>query len=163
RLGGMVMGTTATERIVVNEDSLWTGGEDPSGDYDHMGAYQCLGEIRINFPGHETVQNYRRDLDIWDATAHVRYSVGGADFAREIFDSHRAQVLVVRITADRPGSCTGSVEFHDSHGAETNANGNRLSAAGALSNGLKYDSQLAVVNQGGTVQAAEGKIVFSQC
>ena len=47
RLGGMVYGDPQEERIVLNESSLWTGDDNPSGDYGTMGAYQKLGELRI--------------------------------------------------------------------------------------------------------------------
>jgi len=47
RLGAMIFGGVATERIQFNEDSLWTGDENPSGDYATMGAYQNFGEVRI--------------------------------------------------------------------------------------------------------------------
>src|SRR5947209_8602062 len=53
RLGGLILGAPDRERIVVDEDSLWTGDEDPSGDYDKMGAYQFLGNLFIHLPGHE--------------------------------------------------------------------------------------------------------------
>src|SRR5208282_2798874 len=33
-LGGLELGTPEKERLVVNEDSLWTGDQNPSGDYD---------------------------------------------------------------------------------------------------------------------------------
>ena len=45
RLGGLIAGGTARERIVLNEDSLWTGDENPSGNDNTMGAYQCLGKF----------------------------------------------------------------------------------------------------------------------
>ncbi len=163
RLGGMVFGTTGTERIVLDEDSLWTGGENPSGDYDHMGAYQYLGDLRINLPGHENVLNYRRDLDISDAIAHVSYDVGGVNYQREIFASHAAQVLVVHLTASQPGRYTGTIEYRDSHGATTNASGDRLTVSGSLSNGLKYDTQLVARHAGGTMQSSGGSLRFSNC
>lgn len=37
RLGGLVYGDPAEERIVLNEDSLWTGDDNPSGDDGTMG------------------------------------------------------------------------------------------------------------------------------
>jgi len=40
RLGGLILGGPEKERIIVNEDSLWTGDENPSGNDDTMGAYQ---------------------------------------------------------------------------------------------------------------------------
>ncbi|NLS91229.1 MAG: glycoside hydrolase family 95 protein [Planctomycetaceae bacterium] len=43
RLGGMVFGGTADERIQFNEDTLWAGGPH---DYSHPGAADVLPEIR---------------------------------------------------------------------------------------------------------------------
>jgi len=45
RIGGMLFGGTEIERIQLNEDSLWTGAENPSGDYGKMGGYQTLGDL----------------------------------------------------------------------------------------------------------------------
>src|SRR5260221_4341384 len=42
RMGGLIAGGTTQERIVLNEDSLWTGDENPDGNYDTIGAYQYL-------------------------------------------------------------------------------------------------------------------------
>ena len=47
-----MLGVPEKERLIVNEDSLWTGDENPSGDYDRMGAYQLLGEVFISLPAH---------------------------------------------------------------------------------------------------------------
>ena len=130
RLGGLIAGGTARERIVLNEDSLWTGDENPSGNDGTMGAYQCLGNLFINLPGHENLADYRRDLDIGNALAHVGYQSGGVNYRREYFCSHPDGVLVVRLTADRPGSYTGSIELSDAHGAQTVAGKNRLAICG---------------------------------
>ena len=163
RLGGLIAGETARERIVLNEDSLWTGDENPSGDDKTMGAYQCLGDLFINLPGHEKVSDYRRDLDIGNALAHVSYTSGGVNYRREYFCSQPAGVLVVRLTADRPGSYTGSLELQDAHNARTIAGKNRLTAAGALSNGLKYETQLIVVPGGGSLATNGASIEFKNC
>ena len=162
-LGGLIAGGPARERIVLNEDSLWTGDENPSGNYDTLGAYQCLGGLVINLPGHEKVTNYRRDLDIGDALAHVSYESGGVKYSREYFCSHADGVLVVRLTADQPGSYTGSLELNDSHGAETTAYKNHLTVAGALANGLKYEVRLNALNDGGTLQTNGPALAFTHC
>ena len=163
RIGGLIAGGTARERIVLNEDSLWTGNDNPSGDDKTMGAYQMLGDLFINLPGHEPVSNYRRDLDIGEALAHVSYESGGVKFSREYFCSHADGVLVVRLTADRPGSYTGSIELNDAHGAPTIAFKNHLTAAGALNNGLKYEAQINVINDGGTLHTNGALLAFSHC
>src|SRR5690349_18916030 len=50
RMGALIFGAPARERISVNESSLWTGGENPTGDYNSMGAYQVLGNVFVNLP-----------------------------------------------------------------------------------------------------------------
>jgi alpha-L-fucosidase 2 len=164
RLGGMVFGIPAAERIVLNEDSLWTGNTNPSGKYEaDFGAYQMLGELRITLPGHEAATNYHRDLDLADAVAHVDYAVGDVGYHREIFASHPANVLVVHLTADKPGAYTGTIELVDGHGAACSGAGPNLTIAGALSNGLKYETQLSAVHQGGSCAFKDGKLQISRC
>ena len=163
RLGGLIAGGTVHERIVLNEDSLWTGDENPSGDYDKMGAYQCLGDLIINLTGITNVTNYRRDLDIGDALAHVSYELDGVKYSREYFCSHADGALVVRLTANKPGSYSGSIELNDSHGAKTVADKNHLNYGGALDNGLKYEVWLNVLNDGGTLRTNGSTLTFTNC
>ena len=163
RLGGLIAGGTARERVVLNEDSLWTGDENPSGEDGTMGAYQCLGNLFIHLPGHDSVTDYRRDLDLGSALAHVTYQAGGAHYRREFFCSHPDDVLVVRLTADRPGRYSGSVELEDAHGAPTVVTSNRMQFAGALTNGLKYEAQLVVVPEGGSLRTNGSVLEFTDC
>jgi alpha-L-fucosidase 2 len=163
RLGALIAGGTTRERIVLDEDSLWTGDENPSGNYDTMGAYQFLGDLFINLPSHANVTNYRRDLDIGNALAHVSYESGGVKFSREFFCSHADGVLVVRLTADHPGSYHGSIELNDSHGAKTIADNNHLLDSGALDNGLKYEAQVVVIPDGGILQTNGSTLAFTNC
>ena len=39
--------------------------------------YQTVGDLMLTFPATAAVENYRRDLDLATATAHVSYSTGG--------------------------------------------------------------------------------------
>jgi len=48
RIGCMVFGGVDTERIQFNDSSLWTGDENPTGDYGKMGAYQNFGDLFID-------------------------------------------------------------------------------------------------------------------
>jgi alpha-L-fucosidase 2 len=97
--GGLIAGGTAREQVVLDEDSLWLGGDNPSGNDNTMGSYQMLGSLFINLPGHENATDYRRHLDIGDALAHVSYSVNGVKYFREYFCSHADGVLVMRLIA----------------------------------------------------------------
>ena len=109
------------------------------------------------------VQNYRRALDLATATHTVSYHSGGITHRREAFASHADQVLVLRFSADRPGSCSGAVRLQGAHKETTGAEKNTLRFAGALDNGLKYETKLVALADGGTVQVTEGKIEFKNC
>jgi alpha-L-fucosidase 2 len=162
-LGGLVAGEPARELVRLNEDSLWTGDINPKGDYHTMGSYQALGDLAVDLPGHAAVTGYRRSLDLTTARAEVDYTANGIHYHRACFCSHPAGVLVLRLTADKPGAYTGTVTFADAHGATTQAADNRLTAAGELPNHLRYETQVLVKNEGGMVQGANGVIVFTGC
>jgi alpha-L-fucosidase 2 len=74
--------------------------------------YQLAGNLVIDFPGHSAVENYRRDLDIADATASTSYKIGGVTYKREYFTSFNSNVLMVRLTADRPGMISCKVRLN---------------------------------------------------
>ena len=65
--------------------------------------YETVGDLALTFPEVASVENYRRELDLTTATARVSYTSGGVTFSREVFASAPDQVIVVRLTASRPG------------------------------------------------------------
>ncbi len=65
--------------------------------------YEPLGELRIRFDGPDHSDSYRRELDMDSAIARVNYQMGDVHFTREVFISYPDQVMVVRLTADKPG------------------------------------------------------------
>ncbi|MHC4498995.1 MAG: glycoside hydrolase family 95 protein, partial [Planctomycetota bacterium] len=138
RLGAMVFGGVAEERIQLNEDTVWAGGPyDPTnpealealprarelifaGKYRDAHElieakmmakplcqmpYQPVGDLRLKFhEGRDEFSDYRRELDLETAIVRVTYKVGGVRYRREIFSSAVDQVIVIRLTADKPGS-----------------------------------------------------------
>lgn len=163
RLGAMFFGGVTNERVQFNEISLWTGDENPSGDYGKMGAYQAFGDVFIRLPAHTGATGYRREFDLGEAVGRVRYQSGGVNYQREYFASHPDEVMVLRLTADQPGRYTGAIELTDMHKAPITSAGNRLTASGTLSNGLQFESQVLVLHDGGSVKADGGRIEFQGC
>ncbi|MBI5831017.1 MAG: glycoside hydrolase N-terminal domain-containing protein [Armatimonadetes bacterium] len=312
RLGAMVFGGVPTERIQLNENSLWTGDENPSGDYDSMGSYQNLGDLFVDLPqtsapgaavvscpsgqasfyDYESVQqsadgqpdtkwcvehqgkplvwqvalpaggevavtgyslvaandtptrdpkawilagstdgqtwvdldkradqpqfakrgerraytcanatryryyrltftenhgemryqlaeigldgvsfaaapapvaNYHRELDLTTGVQRVSYDLAGTTWRRQVYCSHADGVLVARLSADQPGRLTGRVRFADAHQAKVTADGARLTCAGNLSNGLRYETQIAARADGGQLSAVDGALVLDGC
>ena len=167
RMGALIFGAPYRERISVNEDSLWTGDNNPSGDDHTMGSYQVLGNIFVNLPGHTNAAEYQRELDLASALSRVQYTVNGIRFQREFFCSHPAQVMAANFTADQKAAYTGSIELVDTHGAKIVGAGNRITASGTLSNGMKFEWQLLALNQGGSVSLVTNtnstRLEFKDC
>ena len=163
RMGGLIFGGIANERIVFNEDSLWSGDENLSGGYGSMGSYQAFGDIHMTLAGADNATHYRRDLDIGNALAHVSYQANGITYRREYFVSHPDQALIVHLTADKPGAYTGALSLTDAHTAVITASGSRISSVGALANGLKYAACLTLLHQGGTVIVSGTTLEFHGC
>ena len=168
-LGCMIYGGVQNEHIQFNEDSLWIGDEEDTG------AYQAFGDLKIQFAGQNEHGAYRRELDIDQALHTISYQSGGVSYQREYFASQPADVLVFRFTADKKGSYSGSISLSDMHKGTIKAEGNKLSCSGSPSGTIKmkgkanypirldYEAQVQVIHEGGSLQAADGKISFKGC
>ncbi len=66
--------------------------------------YQSLGNLHLFFDNQERVTDYKRWLNLEDGVSGVTYVANGINYTREVFASAPDQVIVVRITADKPGS-----------------------------------------------------------
>ncbi|MHC4556264.1 MAG: glycoside hydrolase family 95 protein, partial [Planctomycetota bacterium] len=77
--------------------------------------YQPFGDLRLNFPGHAEPDDYRRELDIDKAVVNVSYRIGDVTFTREVFSSYPDQVIVVRLTCNKPGQLTFTVKLDSPH------------------------------------------------
>lgn len=68
--------------------------------------YMPLGDLQLSFryEMEEEAQNYSRELDLTNGLAKVSYQIGGTVYERESFASFPDEVLVTRLTADKPGS-----------------------------------------------------------
>ncbi|MHC4580060.1 MAG: glycoside hydrolase family 95 protein, partial [Planctomycetota bacterium] len=204
RLGAMVFGGAAQERLQFNDDTLWTGQPH---EYHHAGAveylptvrnllfegkqrqadrlaaehmmsvplrqekYQPFGDLHVDFPGHDEYSDYRRQLDIDSGLSTVRYRVGEATFTREVFSSFPDQVIVVRLSCDRPGQMTFTAKLDSPHpGTETLVVDEALTLRGQLreymdkrSNSkkpsvLKFEARLGWRAASGQAEATAGGV-----
>jgi len=162
RLGCMVFGEVQRERIQFNEDSLWTGDDNPSGVYEQMGAYQAFGDLFVSMDmpddSSPAFEDYRRELRLADGIFRVEFRKNGIRHNRTVFASWPDQIIVIRWAADKSGAISGKVELKGTHKETTVAETTTLSFGGALPNGMKYQARLEVIAKGGVI-AAEGSTI----
>lgn len=68
--------------------------------------YQTVGSLRLNFIGQENYTDYRRELDLDKAIATTTYRVNDVEYKREVFTSFADQLVIIRLTASKPGMLT---------------------------------------------------------
>jgi len=202
RFGGMVFGGVQTEQILLNEDTLWSGGphcyDNPTArehldevrklirqrkfteaaklaDRGMVGiprnqqAYQMLGNLHLRFDGHEKAADYRRELQMARGLARVSYRIGDAKYERTVFVSHPDNVMVIRLTCDKPGRLTFDAELSSAHKSTTQAvdkqtlvmDGHAGQARGSLigpwkGEGTAFQARLTARAEGGEV-SCKGK------
>jgi alpha-L-fucosidase 2 len=153
RIGGMVFGGITNERVQFNEQTLWLGDEIA------MGSYQPFGDLFIDLH-HGSATGYQRALDLQSAVHEVRYTADGVAYRREAWVSFPDRVLVVRLTADKPGALSGALRLTDQHKAAIKATGAEIAAVGRLTNGLDYEAQVRVQHEGGTLAVVSNALAF---
>jgi alpha-L-fucosidase 2 len=119
-------------------------------------SYQTLGDLRLAFDHEGTITDYRRELDLDQGVARVTYRVNGVRFTREVFASHPAQLIVIRVSADAPSVVTASVWIDRAQDATTAISGtDRLDLVGTLGGGkgLAFQASVQVIADGGRLDA----------
>ncbi|MFA6173822.1 MAG: glycoside hydrolase family 95 protein [Kiritimatiellales bacterium] len=131
-----------------------------------FGCYQTLGNLRLKFDGSsKPVENYRRELDLSTARARVSYHRDGTAFTREHFVSAADEVVVSRLSADKPGALSFRVMLgRPERFSTTVAGGNELLMTGTLDDGrggkgVTFAARLRVLVRGGTVKADGNNLV----
>ncbi len=91
-------------------------------------AYQPIGDLLLSFPD-ANVTDYRRALDMETGVAKVSYRQGDAVITREAFVSWPDRVLVMRISADKPGRISLGAQFRGPYMATDTVTGPRAGLA----------------------------------
>jgi len=141
-------------------------------------SYFPLGDLLIsqNFKDAQP-SSYYRDLNIQDAIATTRFTIDGITYTRQVISSAPDQVIVVRLTASKPGQLSLKLNTRNplkytnvvisnseiamkgkapSHiePSYMRAEGNPITEADTSGcRGMRYQLRLKAVNTGGTVTA----------
>jgi len=151
------------------------------GGIGEMGVYMPLGELTLDFGApDEGASEYRRELDLDTAVASVSFAHGGVRYRREAFASHPDRVMLVRLTADRPGAISFAAALSSSLRHETFAHDGSLRMRGrapmsafpytgelreplyddsGAELGTRWEARLGARADGGSVRVDDGRLV----
>ena len=77
----------------------------------HGMRYLPLGSVKLNFDFKNEATQYRRELNLGDATTTTKYVVDGVTYERTAFASQADNVIIVRLQANKKGALTFDVNF----------------------------------------------------
>jgi alpha-L-fucosidase 2 len=120
-------------------------------------SYQTIGELILDSPG-DNASSYRRSLDLNTAITTTTYTIGDTSYTRQVFSSAADQVLVIHITADKPGRINFKATFTTPYREKTIvAKGNELVLNGSgghfgnMAGQVRHETVVRAVNDGGNV------------
>ena len=135
---------------------------------NHGMSYQSVGDLYLDFPGHEEYADYYRDLDISEAVASVAYKVGDVEFNREVISSFADDVVAINLTASQKGQITFDASISSPHRKQTVAvEGNDIVLRGVTGNqeGLEgkvnFVTRVRIVHKGGKLVASESSLTLT--
>ncbi|WP_459194085.1 glycoside hydrolase family 95 protein [Halosimplex sp. J119] len=136
-------------------------------DAQGVPPYQPFGDLRLDLPGHDDPEEYRRSLDLRDGIARVEYEVDGTRFDREYFASAPDDVLAVRLECEDQGAFDARIHLDRERCARTGVVDETVVLRGQVVGvpgedeevepggwGPRFEGRAQVRAEGGTVVAA---------
>jgi alpha-L-fucosidase 2 len=139
--------------------------------------YQSLANLHLFFKNHEEVTEYRRWLDLKAGITGVQYIADGVTYRREVIASAPDQVIMVRLTANKPGRISFKAQLR---GCRNQAHSNYatdyfqmdgVGSDGLMVNGksadylgiegkIRYKAQLKAIPEGGKIRVEDDYLII---
>ena len=168
RVGATVYGGVHLDCVVLNEVSLWSGGDNksnngsgynygPTSDSTKFGSYQPFAQLFVAFDDLGDVSKYRRALDLKNATVTSSFAGSGGggetEYSRESFVSRPDDVFVYHAEVKGNGTLNAKVALMPFHSVSYETDGDHgLRMFGTLANGETFEGRMVVLTEGGEVE-----------
>jgi len=134
----------------------------PAKDNDHFQVAEiALDGLEAAATSGPKIENFERVLDLATAIQHTSWKQDGVTYTREVFASHPDEVIVIRLTADKPGKVVGNLRLGGAHNEAVTTNSNEAIFSSKLNNNLRYAAHVKVVCDGGKVASTKDHVAWS--
>ncbi len=147
---------------------------------EYQQGFAPVGDLLLNFPETgESITDYYRELDMQTGIVKISYNQGDVKMTREIFMSYPDHVMVMKISADKPGNVSLEAKLNSpfikntvaENGSLTmlgtwkylfdpNVNNNRF-VAPVEGEGMDFQTTLVANPVKGTVQETDSSLIIS--
>ena len=164
-MGACLFGRTDRDWIQIADKTLSNAGK-----YGNGGITSFV-DVYLDF-NHMSPKNYRRTLHLNDAMFRVEYEHEGVEYYRECFASYPDNIMVVKLTANKKGSVSFKLEpeipfLRDesdkyARSGEILVKDDLVTLSGTIPFfSCNYESQIKVLNHGGTLSGSANSITVS--
>ena len=130
-----------------------------------FGSFTTMGELTLATNiSEQGISHYRRALSVDSAYATVSFTAAnGVSYKRQTFVSYPANVMVVRLTADKPGQQHFVLNYapnpvSEGHFTGDGQNGQMCYVARLDNNQMQYVVRIKVVTKNGTTHYSNGQL-----
>ncbi len=159
-MGVSVFGDPASDRVQINEMSLWRVSSE--GDF---GCQESMADLYIDTDhSFDAVENYTRQVVMNNGVASMSYTYDGVDYKREYFASYPDKVTVVKLSANEDGKINFTLrpeisyedaEAFDAKTGTVVAEGDTITLSGTESYfNNNFEAQFKIITDGGEVTAS---------
>ena len=164
-MGACLFGRTDTERIQITDKTLSNAGK-----YG-WGGLTSFAEVYLDF-NHSDPKNYSRTLHLNDAMFRVKYEHEGVEYYRECFASYPDNIMVVKLTASKPGKVSFKLRPENpflrdksdkyARSGEVVAKNDLIRLYGTIPFfSCNYETQIKVLNRGGKLSTGKDAITVA--
>ena len=127
-------------------------------------GYSTLGDLYVRMAGDEQLSDYRRELNLESGLAAVSYISGGVQYHREAFASAPDRIIVLRLTADKPGKLSFTVIMDRRSDFQAHTLSDRdlaITQGPAHKDQISFQAQVRVLLSGGTIERNDASLSIS--
>jgi alpha-L-fucosidase 2 len=140
-------------------------------------AYQPLGDFLLNFKvTGDSIKDYYRELDMETGVVKISYKDGDVKMTREVFMSYPDHVMVMKVSADKPGRVSVEAKLRSYFTEETIAEDNKLILNGTWKyipereswliarvegTGMNFQTSLSAVPENGNLEATDSSLLVT--
>lgn len=151
------------------KEAYHLGNKNLLGKPNRFRSYQTLGDIFLSFDRVAPYTDYRRELHLNSGIISTIFTIEGTTYTREVFISAPDNIMVVHLTANKPGAINTTIALQRKKDATIKADANQLVLTGQITDEpndaqgpggrhMKFAAKLLAVNKGGELTADSSKL-----
>ena len=140
-------------------------------------AYEPLGDLLLNFTqSGDSIKDYYRELNMETGVVKVSYKEGDVKMTREVFMSYPDHVMVMKVSADKPGKVSVEAKLKSPFTEKIASQNNKLILNGTWKYlperefsliakvdgpGMSFQTDLVAMPEKGSMEATDSSLVIS--